>query len=53
MLSNVKTIYGSPQGTAMGRDKWLMIADKSIRTSPQSGYMVTKARFSKGFTLKL
>ncbi len=51
MLSSVKTGSGRPQGTAVGREQWLMIADKSIRTSPQSGYMVTKARFSKGFTL--
>ena len=49
----VKARHGGQPLTVAGRDKWLMIADKSIRTSPQSGYMVTKARFSKGFTLKL
>ena len=53
MLCSVKTKYGCQWSAAVGRDKWLMMADKSIRTSPQTGYMVAKARFSKGLTLKL
>jgi hypothetical protein len=53
MLCSVKTESGCPWSAAVGRDKWLMMADKSIRTSPQTGYMVAKAQFSKGFTLKL
>jgi hypothetical protein len=42
--------HGGQPLTVAGRDKWLMIANKSNRTCTYVSYMATKARSSKGIT---